>query len=130
MGQTPRVFSREFKGGVVQRILAGESPSALSRELAIRRKLLYEWRDQYRRGGADLLRTPGRPAHGAVTGSSVRAGRSQAAPQESKLAELERKVGRQQVVIDFLEGALRRVEGESVKTNSSGASGCIHTSAK
>jgi transposase len=130
MGQTPRVFSREFKGSIVQRMLAGESPSALSRELTIRRKLLYEWRDQYRRGGADLLRTPGRPAHGAVTGLSVRASSTQPLPPESKLAELERKVGRQQVVIDFLQGALRRVEGESAKTNWSGASGCIHTSAK
>jgi|SRR5947209_11928811 len=132
MGQTPRSFNREFKEGIVKRMLGGESPSALSRELTIRRKLLYEWRDQYRRGGAALLRTPGRPPHGSVSYAGVTPVPPvpPAARQESKLAELERKVGRQQLVIDFLAGALRRVEGESAKTNSSGASGYIHTFAK
>ena len=132
MGQSPRSFSREFKEAAVKRMLAGESPSQLGRELTIRRKLLYEWRDRYRRGGSELLRGKGRPPWGSM---SVRAATPRpaipvAGAPENKLAELERKVGRQQLVIDFLQGALRRVEGESAKTNSSGASGCIRTSAK
>ena len=39
---SPRVFSREFKLSVVDRMLSGGSPSVLARELSIRRKLLYE----------------------------------------------------------------------------------------
>ena len=40
-----RRFSREFKLGAVGRMQAGESPSALARELGVRRKLLYELPD-------------------------------------------------------------------------------------
>jgi len=61
MGQSPRSFSREFKEATVKRMLAGESPSRLSRELTIPRKLLYEWRDRYRQGEIELLRGTGRP---------------------------------------------------------------------
>jgi hypothetical protein len=38
---SPRVFSREFKLGVVRRMLAGENVSALGRELKLMRKDLY-----------------------------------------------------------------------------------------
>jgi hypothetical protein len=44
------------------------------------------------------------------------------------LAELERKVGRQQLVIDFLQGALGKAEGGRAQTNSSGETGSIPTS--
>ena len=37
-----RVFSREFKIGAVGRMQAGESASALARELGVRRKSLYD----------------------------------------------------------------------------------------
>jgi Transposase len=39
-----RVFEAEFKLAALQRMQQGESPSALARELGIRRKQLYEWR--------------------------------------------------------------------------------------
>ena len=59
-----RVFSREFKLDAVSRMEAGENVSALSRELVVRRKLLYEWRDAWRAGGEPALRPPGRPRKG------------------------------------------------------------------
>ena len=43
-----RVFSREFKLAAVHRMIAGENVSALSRELKVRRKDLYCWRDRFR----------------------------------------------------------------------------------
>ncbi len=45
--------------------------------------------------------------------------------RDEQVAELERKIGRQQLVIDFLQAALRRVEGESAPTSSVGVSECI-----
>src|ERR1017187_6946371 len=54
-----RVFSLKFKADAVQRMQAGESPSALSRTLKVRRKLLYEWRDRVLAG--QPLRSAGRP---------------------------------------------------------------------
>jgi transposase len=59
--KTPRVFTHEYKLKVVERMLVGESPTALARELKVLRKLLYAWKDAYIAGGAAALRTAGRP---------------------------------------------------------------------
>ena len=62
MSAKNRVFTREFKEGVAQRILNGESVSALHQEFQIKRSVLYRWRDAYRKdGAAGLQRSPGRP---------------------------------------------------------------------
>ena len=61
-----RVFSREFKVGVVRRMLAGESVSALARELKFSRKDLYIWRDRLLAGGPEALRGRGRPRKAAA----------------------------------------------------------------
>ena len=58
---SPRVFSREFKLGIIRRILAGENVSALGRELKLSRKDLYAWRDRFLAGGPQALRGRGRP---------------------------------------------------------------------
>ena len=50
-----RRLSREFKLAALARMAAGENVSALSRELGVRRKLLYQWRDAVRRGGAEAF---------------------------------------------------------------------------
>ena len=54
-----RVFSWEFKEGVAQRMLNGESVSALHHELQIKRSVLYRWRDAYRKEGVAGLQRPG-----------------------------------------------------------------------
>ena len=59
--QGMRAFSTEFKEAVVRRLEAGERIAAVSDELKIRRKLLYEWRAAYRKlGAAGLNRKRGR----------------------------------------------------------------------
>src|SRR5947208_1213516 len=113
----PRVFSREFKLQAVGRMLAGEKVSALSRELKVLRKDLCVWRDRFRSGGPVALRGRGRPRKGeAVTlaASGRIAMRSGAAARELKvsrrrIAELERKIGQQQLELDFFRQALRQV---------------------
>ncbi len=50
--QGMRTFSTEFKKAVVLRLEAGERIAAVSEELKIKRKLLYEWRAAYRKLGA------------------------------------------------------------------------------
>ena len=47
-----RVFSTGFKEDVVRRLESGEALAAVSKELGIARKLLYEWRWAWRRHGA------------------------------------------------------------------------------
>ena len=113
--KSPRKFSREFKLEAVRRILAGEQITALSKELTVLRKDLYAWRKLFRAGGVEALRPLGRPRKGdGVVSSRVRKrSRNAAATDPSapeRIAELERKIGQQQVELDFFRQALRRVK--------------------
>jgi transposase len=126
-----RLFSREYKLAALRRMLAGENVSALARELGVRRKYLYQWRERFRAGGPEALRTRGRPskaealaiqAHGAGSPLDdavplvVPAPADALAKAEQRIADLERKIGRQQVELDFFQRALRQV-GEARRTS-------------
>ena len=54
--RTNRRYDRDFKLAAVGRMEAGEQVAALSRELGVRCKLLYDWRRAFRLGGAEALR--------------------------------------------------------------------------
>jgi len=124
--RTIRSFSREFKLKVVRRMLAGENVSALARELKVLRKDLYVWRDRFRSGGPEALRGRGRPPKAAsarVVRSTTRKPTISSPDAASKqIAELERKIGQQQVELDFFRQALRQVEGVRRRSAGSGAS--------
>src|SRR5438874_8040403 len=64
--ETKRLFSRDYKLAALRRVLAGENVSALARELGVRRKYLYQWRERFRLGGAIALRSRGRPSKAEV----------------------------------------------------------------
>src|SRR5207245_3446450 len=81
-----RVFSREFKVGIVRRMLAGENVSALARELKFTRKDLYVWRDRFLAGGPEALRGRGRPPK-AEAASLVAGGGQAQAPATDKPGE-------------------------------------------
>ena len=113
--KSPRIFSREFKLEAVRRILAGERIKTFSQELKVLRTDLYAWRDLFRAGGAEALRPLGRPRKdAAVVAARVRerardvAAGDLGAPE--RVAELERKIGQQQIELDFFRQALRRVK--------------------
>ena len=126
--KAPRSFSWQFKEEVAQRMLNGESPTLLSRELSIVLSKLYKWRDQYRQGGTGVWpRAEHRPDDAVPMSVTPAKGRS-ARRAESQVAWLEQKIGKQQLVIDFLQQALRRVEGGHAQTKSSGETGSIPTS--
>lgn len=91
----------DFKRAAVQRMLAGEPVSRLSRELKVKRSLLYRWREAYQKEGAAGLRPIGRPGW---------SDESKTKDFESRITELQSKVGQQTMVIDFLRRAFRRVE--------------------
>jgi transposase len=120
-----RVFSRKFKLSAVNRMLRGENVSELARELQVRRKDLYLWRDHFRAGGPEALRGIGRPRKIVVPGASP----AQAAPAalseldaaRKRIAELERKIGQQQVDLDFFRQALRQLKGARRPSNGPGA---------
>src|SRR5882724_6580888 len=107
-----RVFSREFKLRVVGRMLAGENVSALAREVKVLRKDLYAWRGRFRSGGPEALRGRGRPRKAEAVAAHAAAEPSASQPDAAakRIAELERKIGQQQVELDFFRQALRQVK--------------------
>jgi len=112
-----RDFSREFKLGIIRRMLAGENVSALAREVKLLRKDLYVWRDRFLSGGPEALRGRGRPPKRVVASSPGSAAPPPAAAGDeleaarARIAELERKIGQQQLDLDFFRQALRQVRG-------------------
>jgi transposase len=109
-----RSFSREFKLRAVQRIEAGENVSALSRELGVKRAILYRWRDAHRLGGPEALRLRGRPSKAeAIDLAAARGVAGKAndlAEARWQIEQLQKKVGQQQLDLDFFKQALRRFE--------------------
>lgn len=127
MSGTDRVFSREFKIAAAQRIVSGESVSALFHELGIKRSILYRWRDAYlKEGAAGLSRPRGRPPGVlAVRPGKPGSGSSAEEAAAEKIAVLERKIGQQALEIDFLQRAFKRVK--ELHQQSSKAGGTVST---
>lgn len=111
MSRKKRVWSREQKLLAVKRMLAGANTSALAEELKVRRPILYRWRESYRKDGVKAFPGHGgRPPKAARTVEGVRQqGASNLAAAQRRIAELERKIGQQQVDLDFFQRALRQV---------------------
>lgn len=140
--ETKRLFSRDYKLAALRRMLAGENVSALARELGVRRKYLYQWRERFRAGGPLALRSRGRPTKAEVL--AMRAGETapdipaasmpQAAPPDAlttaqrRIAELERKVGQQQVELDFFQRALRQVREVRQRSGAPGGTASTRSS--
>jgi transposase-like protein len=110
-----RLFSREFKLAALSRLEATGNVTGVARELGIRRELLDKWRAKFAAGGAEALRTSGRPRPPAAGLSP------QALGTADRIAELERKVGQQAFELDFFKGALRRIEASRRPSDGPGA---------
>ncbi|QOY90031.1 transposase [Paludibaculum fermentans] len=99
----PLKYSPEFRRDALERMKAGTNVTQLARDLGIRRKFLYLWKDQAEQLAADLKRS-GKAARPAEPES----------PAEQKLRRkvesLELLVARQAQELDFFRGALQHIE--------------------
>ncbi len=133
--RTNRTFTTAFKEQAVLRLEAGEQGTALAAELGVRRKLLYDWRKSWRRLGVAGLNRKRGPKPGLLRSGDPPGGATPADPQahsqatedrqgsprladplaqaRTRIAELERLVGRQQVDLDFFRRALRLTDADS-----------------
>ncbi len=125
-----RSFSRELKLRAVERMEAGESSSSLSAELGVKRTMLYRWRDIVRRDGEKAF-----PGHGGPpTKAALLArehgveGATELAQARRKIAELERKIGQQQLDLDFFKQALRHIEAPRQQNSARGVTASSPTS--
>jgi transposase-like protein len=95
-------FSLEFKLAALGQIDEGESVARVARDFGVSRKTIYQWRDQLRQGEESSDKPSERVSYPELPAELVRA--------RERIAELERKIGQQQVELDFFRGALRRIE--------------------
>jgi transposase-like protein len=114
-----RVFKAEFKAAAVKRMQQGENASALARELKVRRKLLYEWRDAVLAGRP--LRLRGRPRNSLETDPPGRE------PAE-RVGDLERLVGQLTAENRFFKGALQRIKELRRQSKKAGAAASMRRS--
>jgi transposase len=125
MSKKPRSYSADFKQEAVRRMAQATTIIGLAKELGIRRKLLYQWRDQLRAGGkAALERRKGRPP--GSKSQTVSPPLPDAA--ELRIAELERQLGRKQLEVDFLKRAFEQVRGAASNRTSDGGKESIAAS--
>lgn len=120
-----RVFTPEFRVSTAERLLNGESGSALSSELQIKRSVLYRWRDRYRKEGAEGLNRPrGRPPGSVVKAGGAKKPAPGPGAADTKIADLERRLGQLALENDFLRRAFKRVKEAHSKNNAPGEACC------
>jgi len=93
MGLSRRKFTKEFKAEAVRRLELGASLAEVARACEVNPNVLHRWKRELRDYGAEAF-----------------AGKGQRRAEEQQVAELERKVGRQALEIDFLRRCLQHVE--------------------
>src|SRR5260221_10265523 len=101
----------------------------LACELQFSSKDLYIWRDRFLCSGPEALRGPGRPRNSERSASRGGGGSSspgaEGEPDKAhrRIAALERKVGQQQVELDFFWRALRQGRGGRLPRGGAGVEG-------
>ena len=124
----PRSFTRDFKLSVLKRMAETDSVLGLARELGLERAMLYRWRRVLAVGGEAGVRRKGRPSRlerAEAVLAAAEAQRPAAVSDQQRIAELERKIGEQQVALDFFRAALRHVRDR--RRRSGGPGGTVST---
>lgn len=85
-------FSKELKREALRRLASGQRVAEVARAMEVHPSELYRWRREAEYGER-AFQGPGRKR-----------------AEESRIAELERKIGQQTLEIDFLKRALQHVE--------------------
>ena len=102
---------REFWRAAVERMNAGESTSALAAELGVDIRGLYRWRERFQPGEKD----PGRQREAALAKENQR---------------LKRALADKVLEVDFLQGALHKIEVRRRQSGSAGAQASTTRSGK
>jgi transposase len=98
-----RKFTRELKLAAIQQLETGSSAAEVARAFEISPNLLHRWRREFRHGPGNAFPGVGKRRW-----------------EETKVAQLERKVGQQALEIDFLKGCLQRIEQQRMLQASTG----------
>ncbi len=88
-----RIYTKEFKQQVLRELDAGLSLAQVARQHAVSAKLLQRWHEEFAEYGEDAF-----------------AGNGRSYKDQTRIAELERCVGRQTLEVLYLQRQLRRFE--------------------
>ncbi len=110
-----RRISAAAKELAVKRMAKGESVTALAREYGVERSRLYQWKDRAQTG------LPFSESGRLKTSEVAIPHATELEAAGARIAELERKVGQQEMAIDFLKKALRQVNRSRPTSCGSGA---------
>jgi transposase-like protein len=115
-------WSREFKLRALAQMEEAPDVTALAQQLGVQRELLYIWRRKFRSGGADALLALGQRSNSArpFDETSVASLPEANGGEQRRIAELERKIGQQQLELDFFRAALRHVREQRLKKGAPG----------
>ena len=113
MGLSRRKFTKEFKEAAVRRLELGASLAEVARACEVNPNVLHRWKRELRDYGVKAFSGEGQPR-----------------AEEQQVAELERKVGRQALEIDFLRRCLQHVEEQRKLQALTTRSSSTHTSKK
>ena len=115
MSLSRRQFTKEFKLAALQRLEMGASVGEVARAFEVNPNVLHRWRRELRQGPGNVFPGLGKRRW-----------------EESRVAQLERKIGQQALEIDFLKGCLQHIDeqrqlqaltGKPLSTNRSRAKG-------
>jgi transposase len=108
-------YSRKFQRIAVERMRTCESVTELARELGVRPRCLYKWRAKL-----DLVEPGEESARPSTHEGSYR----------KQVQQLKRLLGEKVMEVDFLKGALQKVEARRRSGNRSGETASSSRSAK
>ena len=103
-----RKFTKEFKQEAVRQVNSGKSLSEVARAMEVHPADIHRWRRELQEHGALAFQGSGHKR-----------------AEESKVAELERKIGQQTLEIDFLKRALLKLELQRAGSSGSGGRGSM-----
>src|ERR1700741_421933 len=124
-----RYLSEAEKRAAVGRVASGEAVSTVAGSIGVNRNRLYEWTRKYQRGGAEAVRRVGRPRkHEALTARAWRDGENEARALGRQGGGEERKIGEQELDLDFFRRALRQLEEVRRTTTARGGAASTRSS--
>ena len=89
-----RRYTKEFRRRAVERLQSCDNIVALSQELGVHRRLLYQWRDQSE----------------AFESAESPPGSSRESTLRKEISQLQRVLAEKTLEVDFFKGALQKVE--------------------
>ena len=99
-----RRYTKEFRRRAVERLQSCDNIVALSQELGVHRRLLYQWRDQSE----------------AFESAESPPGSSRESTLRKEISQLQRVLAEKTLEVDFFKGALQKVEARRQKSGISG----------